>query len=366
MKKTTPARVGAMSVTEGTLSDDGDSLRHTLEAMPSSVVTVDAAGRVNYRNTSAATTLPTLVVGSDFRETLEQIVHPEKVDRLLIRREVTSFPAVVDGPELHWMVWDIPETGGLLLTAWETDFSLVMNERRASFMMAASHELRGPLTTLRGFAEILNMDTGNMTPQQAEAAAIVERTARHLTLLVEDVFDLSRNSFGELRLNLCRTNLEDVVQSVVSEARPRVAGREQTLDLSIEGPIPEVEADRARATQMITNLVNNASIHNPDGTSIRVIGGVEAGQVRITVEDDGDGLPFEDPEEAFRTFRRGEHTIVGDRTGSGIGLSITKRLIELHRGKITVESTPGTGTRFTLWFPVDRSTALTPGKPGPA
>ena len=77
-------------------------------------------------------------------------------------------------------------------------------------------------------------------------------------------------------------------------------------------------------------------------------------------------LPFDDPEEAFRTFRRGEESTAGDRTGSGIGLSITKRLIQLHRGRIEVESTRGAGTSFTLWFPIDRDSALDPGEPGPA
>lgn len=360
-----PASLRCMEFKEGIPNDDVDLLRRSLDGMPAGLMTIDPGGTLIQCNAGSLELAPSLSLGVNLRAELEKVTHVEKVDRLLVRGEVVSMQVQPDGPELHWLCHAANPKGERVISVWAVDWADVMYERKADFTMAASHEMRGPLTTLRGFAEILNMDTGNMTPEQAEAAAIVERTARHLTVLVEDVFDLSRNSFGELRLNLCRTNFEDVIQSVVSEARPRVTRREQTLDFNIEGPIPEVEADRARATQMITNLVNNASIHNPDGTSIRIVAAVEDEWVRISVEDNGDGLPFEDPEEAFRTFRRGEHTIAGDRTGSGIGLSITKRLIELHRGKITVESTPGTGARFTLWFPVDRSTALTPGKPGP-
>jgi len=265
------------------------------------------------------------------------------------------------------MVWrDRNDRGEIVLTFWDTDWSEVMNERRAAFMMAASHELRSPLTTIQGFAELLNMDTSNLSPEQAEAAAIIESAARHLSILVEDVFDLSRNSFGELRLNLCDIDLEDVINEVVSTTRPAIEQRGQTLECEIEGALPKIQADEARATQMIMNLINNASVHNESGVRIRIHASVSHGHIAVMVEDDGRGLPFNDPEEAFRTFRRGADSITGDRTGSGIGLSITKRLIQLHRGGIEVESGPGAGTKITLWFPLDRDLALEPDEPGPA
>lgn len=341
-------------------------LRKSLDGLPSSILTIDPQGVIVYRNQAAREMVPTLAVGDELRPALGKITHREMIDRLLIRRELTTFPTSPDTPDLHWIVWDKPELeGSLVLTAWDTDWSEVMNARRAAFMMAASHELRGPLTTLRGFSEILNMDTTNLTPEQAEAAAIIETTARHLTVLVEDVFDLSRNSFGELRLNLCDVNLEQVLDSVVPTLRGRIEDRGQLLTCEVETGLPTIKADEARATQMISNLINNASVHNPEGTRIAVRAGRTGDRIAISVNDDGDGLPFEDPDEAFRSFRRGETATAGDRTGSGIGLSITKRLIELHRGEITVESEAGTGTTFTLLFPIEFETALTPGEPGP-
>jgi signal transduction histidine kinase len=355
-----------MASKEGIPNGDADLLRRSLDGMPAGLLTIDVEGLLVQSNIGALELAPFLALGINLREELERVTHVEKVDRLLIRGEVVSFPIQPDGPELHWLCHPSNLKGERVVSLWEVDWADDMYERKADFTMAASHELRGPLTTLRGFAEILNMDTGNLTAEQAEAAAIVERTARHLTVLVEDVFDLSRNSFGELRLNLCGTDMEEVIESVMLEARPRVALRQQVLDFDIERPLPVIEADQARAIQMISNLVNNASIHNPNGTSIRIVAAVDGDRISVSVEDDGDGLPFEDPEEAFRTFRRGDRSTAGDRTGSGMGLSITKRLVELHRGDITVDSSPGSGTRFTLWFPIDRSTALTPGKPGPA
>lgn len=356
-----------MTKGSGSRVDELELLKRTMDALPSSVLALDKSGKVLLLNATAAEMIPSLRVGMDFRSALEQFVHPEKVDLLLIRREVATFAATRGGPEMHWMVWEEPQPEGLLvLTVWETDWSEVLNERRAAFMMAASHELRGPLTTLRGFSEILNMDTGNLTAEQAEAAAIIEMTAKHLTVLVEDVFDLSRNSFGELRLDLCDVNLGKVLESVGSSLRAAVEQRQQHLVCVIEEDLPLVKADEARATQIISNLINNASFHNPEGTSITATVKIEEPWIRIDVEDDGQGLPFEDPLDAFRSFRRGESAAGGDRTGSGIGLSLTKRLVQLHRGRITVQSESGVGSTFTVRFPIDRDSALDPMEPGPA
>ena len=157
-----------------------------------------------------------------------------------------------------------------------------------------------------------------------------------------------------------------VVNEVVSVTRPGIEERGQNLVSEIQVDMPRIRADEARAFQMVSNLVNNASIHNEEGITIRVTAAVEGGYVSISVEDDGKGLPFNDPEEAFRTFRRGADSSAGDRTGSGIGLSITKRLIQLHRGGVEVESSRGSGAKFTLWFPIDRESAVEPDEPGPA
>ena len=346
--------------------DDLGLLRDSLDTLPSSIVTLDSDGTVIYVNATAEAMLPSIRRGTDFRSALEELTHDQKIDRLLVRREIVTFPGAPGGPELHWIVWDRPgQEGRLVLTVWDTDWNESMNERRAAFTMAASHELREPLTTLRGFSEILNMDTSNLAPEQAEAAAIIETTARHLAVLVEDVFDLSRNSFGELRLNLCDVDLAEVLRSVVSTLKPRVEALGQTLECEIEPGIPSIRADRARSTQMISNLINNASIHNPEGTTIEAEARIEGDRIAIEVRDDGEGLPFERAEDAFHSFRRGASATAGDRAGSGIGLSITKRMIQLHRGEVTVESTPGKGTVFTLLFPIDHDSALTPGEPGP-
>lgn len=356
-----------MERVEGFPPDEPGLLRRSLDGMPAALMTIDARGILVQANASAVEFAPSLKPGVNFRDTLEQLTHVEMVDRMLLRREVASFPGKPGGPDLNWMLWLEPnDKGEQVATAWAVDWADEMAERRAAFTMAASHELRGPLTSLLGFAEILNMDPSNLTAEQAEAAVVILQTARHLAVLVEDVFDLSRNSFGELRLNRAETDLEEIIRSVVKNAGRAVDERGQTLECVIEGPLPRIEIDPARSTQIISNLVNNASVHNPAGVTIRVASKAQDGWITVLVEDDGVGLPFEHPADAFRTFERGVDAAEGDRGGSGIGLSITKRLIQLHRGDIWVVSAPGEGTIFTVRFPIDRDQALIPGKPGPA
>ena len=354
-----------MEFRDGLPEDDAGLLRRSIDAMPLGLITLNREGVILQTNRFVSDHAPSLRPGVVLRPALERLTHREMVDRLLIRGEITTFPAEPGGTEHHWLAWPgTNDHGEHSMTFWKTDWNGDMNARRAAFTMAASHELRGPLTTLTGFSEILNMDTTNLTPEQVEATRQIETTARHLAVPVDDVFDLSRNSFGELRLNICDVSPGKALDSVVAALRGPIEERGQTLTCEVENDLPLIKADEARTTQMISNLINNASTHNPGGTAIKVKAGIVGDRLAIEVSDDGDGLPFDPPEEAFQTFRRGAAT-TGDRTGSGIGLSVTKLLIQLHRGEITVDSTPGEGTRFTRWFPVTFRTALTPGDPGP-
>jgi two-component system OmpR family sensor kinase len=116
---------------------------------------------------------------------------------------------------------------------------------------------------------------------------------------------------------------------------------------------------------VIENLVHNAHIHCPEGTTIEVSCRAGDGGIQVEVSDDGPGLPFDPPEAAFSSFKHAGTIDFGEMTGSGIGLTVAKRLTELHRGRISVDSSPA-GCRFTVWLPVDRERALARIPPGPA
>jgi signal transduction histidine kinase len=347
--------------------DTSAYLEGVMNRQPGAMITFTPDLEIVWRNRSAEDLATGIEPGENIHEVLCRYTNEEKVDRLLLRGEKVMFNAGPDRPLLEWLVHDEPlPNGDGILMAWNPDLTDEMVQRRATFSMAAAHELKSPLTALIGFTEILEMERGNLTPFQEEAASMIRTNALYLQSLVNDILDLTANSFGELKLELGPTDVAKVIEEVTRSLDGRIEDREQTLEVEVEPDIPVIEADGRRLRQVLQNLVQNAHIHTESGTKITVRAGVRDQGVLITVKDDGPGLPFENPEDAFTSFRHAGTTSAEELTGSGIGLTVAKRVTELHRGLISVSSAPGAGTEFTVWLPLERSSAFTRVPPGPA
>ena len=341
-------------------------LEAILDNVLSSLIAFNPDLEVVWCNRTTAELAPTVVPGASLPEVLGPAANPEKIDRLLLRGEKVMFRAEPGLPVLEWLVSQHKLPGGdMIMMAWDPDLTDEMVQRRAAFAMAAAHELRSPLTALIGFAEMLSIDDENLTPAQLEATSIIRQNAYYLEKLVNDILDLTSNSFGELRLDITPVRVEETIREIVAALGERCAGRDQTIEVDFQPGLPEIEADLHRLRQVIENLVHNAHIHCPEGTAIEVSARVQDGGMQIEVSDDGPGLPFDPPEAAFSSFKHAGTIDVGEMTGSGIGLTVAKRLTELHRGRISVESSPA-GCRFKVWLPLDREGALTRIAPGPA
>ncbi len=336
---------------------EASHLEQILDNVPSALITLDDSQTVVYRNRPACHLAPQLEPGVSIWDALTPIVNEEKID-LILRGERVLFGMGPDLPLLEWMMSEsLPSDGTKILMAWPAVITDEIIQGRITFIMGASHELRSPLTALLGFAEILELQSDSLTPEQAEAARVIRQNAEHLHSMVDDVIDLSRNSFGELRLEIESIDVPELVAGVATTFRPQIEAKRQQLNVSAEPGGPLVEADRQRVRQIVFNLLQNAHKHTPPGTTIEVFAGCDGDGVRITVEDDGGGLPFDDPEDAFSSFRRGPLDENDEIAGSGIGLTITKRVVELHRGRIEVDSEPGVGTSFVIWLPAGREQA---------
>jgi signal transduction histidine kinase len=209
------------------------------------------------------------------------------------------------------------------------------------------------------------MERENLNPAQTEAVSVIRENALYLQTLVNDILDLTSNSFGELTLDLETADVAGPVLEVTDSLGEGIESSGRLISVTIEPGLPEIEFDRRRIRQVVQNLVQNARSHNPAGTAIAVSVQERDGGILVTVEDDGRGIPFDPPELAFGSFRHGGAIDFGQMTGSGVGLTIAKRLVELHRGWISVESSPA-GSRFEVWLPLDRANAFTRVPPGPA
>ena len=226
-----------------------------------------------------------------------------------------------------------------------------LDRLKDEFVLTASHELRSPLTSVQGFAELLMLDRDSLTPKQAETVEIILDNCRHLVRLLNDLLDLARSDAGRLGITPQPTEVAPLVDDAVRTMRNQTEGAEQALTQQVEPGLPliYVEADRIR--QILVNLLTNAHEYSPKGASIEVTARVVDAEVEIAVTDNGPGIPESQMEHIFERFVRGDAGLTQRVGGTGLGLAISKSLVELHGGTIAVESTPGVGSTFSLRLP---------------
>jgi len=219
------------------------------------------------------------------------------------------------------------------------------------FVLTASHELRSPLTSVQGFAELLMLERDKLSPKQADTVEIILDNTRHLVRLLNDLLDLARSDAGRLTIKAAPTDVASLVEDAVRTMRSQTEGREQTLRQRIEPHLPQVNVDRDRIRQVLVNLLTNAHEYSPPGASIEVTARHRNSQVELAVSDDGPGMAADQLEHIFERFTRGDAGLTQHVGGTGLGLAISKSLVELHGGTIAAESAVGQGSTFRVRLP---------------
>jgi signal transduction histidine kinase len=219
------------------------------------------------------------------------------------------------------------------------------------FVLTASHELRSPLTSVQGFAELLMLERERLSPKQADTVEIILDNTRHLVRLLNDLLDLARSDAGRLTIKATPTDVAPLVEDVVRTLRSQTERARQSLRTAIAPDLPQVEVDRDRIRQVLVNLLTNAHEYSPEGASIEVtVTRWDAG-VEVAVSDDGPGMAADQLEHIFERFTRGDAGLTQHVGGTGLGLAISKSLVELHGGTIGAESSPGGGSTFRVRLP---------------
>lgn len=226
-----------------------------------------------------------------------------------------------------------------------------LDRMKDEFVLTASHELRSPLTSVQGFAELLLLERERLSPKQAETVEVILDNTRHLVRLLNDLLDLARSDAGRLAIKPVPTDTAPLVEDAVRTMRGQFDARGQRLKLEIEPDLPRIEADRDRIRQVLVNLLTNANEYCPEGAGIGVKVGRGSADVEIDVADDGPGIPEEQLAHIFERFSRGDAGETQRVGGTGLGLAISKSLVELHGGTIDAESTPGAGSTFRIRLP---------------
>lgn len=226
-----------------------------------------------------------------------------------------------------------------------------LDRLKDEFVLTASHELRSPLTSVQGFAELLMLERDSLTDKQVETVEIILDNCRHLVRLLNDLLDLARSDAGRLAIRPKPTELAPLIDDAVRLMRGQTDTTGQTLSRQVERGLPLVEAESDRIRQILVNLLTNAHEYSPAGASIEVTARRDGAEVEVAVKDDGPGIPEDQLAHIFERFTRGDAGLTQRVGGTGLGLAISKSLVELHGGTLLVDSTLGEGSTFRFRLP---------------
>jgi PAS domain S-box-containing protein len=229
----------------------------------------------------------------------------------------------------------------------------IANQHKSAFLANMSHELRTPLNAVIGFSEMLAARYfGDLTEKQAEYVTDIHASGKHLLSLINDILDLSKIEAGRMELETAEFDLRAALDNALTLVRERAQRGGIALTLEADSDLGALEGDERKLKQVVLNLLSNAVKFTPRGGAVRVAARRTNGAAEIAVSDTGVGIAPQDQEAIFEAFRQVGTDATRKREGTGLGLALTRRFVELHGGTIRVESAVGKGSTFTVTLPI--------------
>jgi signal transduction histidine kinase len=337
-----------------------------LDYAPSGIVVTDADWRIRYANTTLRLAIGRSaedLLGEHLLVAISKIPHQGALDELAhwLVRWTSAPPEQLDSRivpvklaerkflRVHVMPFRPPgAASGYYLMFTDATREGEIDEMKSDFISVASHEMRTPMTSIKGSIELLlGGYAGELPPESTELLGICLTAVDRLVRLINDLLDISKIESGKMELHLARLNLTDCVKKSMRSLRSLAEVNKVSIDTEQDGVIPEIMGDKDRLEQVITNLLSNALKYSPPEKTVRVRVGAVNNSVRVSVSDEGQGIP---PDQLTRVFDR-FHQLSGAKKGSGLGLTIARALVEQHHGRIWVESEVGRGTQFYFEIP---------------
>jgi two-component system, OmpR family, sensor histidine kinase ResE len=226
-----------------------------------------------------------------------------------------------------------------------------LEKMRKDFIANVSHELRTPISMLQGYSEAIVDDIAESQEEKKEMAKVIYDESLRMGRLVNELLDLARMEAGHIQLMNEDVNLSSFLNRIVHKFQGLARDNRIHLGVEIENDIPVISFDPDRIEQVLTNLIDNAIRHTPEGGSVKLTGKLEEMGARVEVSDSGSGIPEEDLPFVFERFYKADKARTRGRTGTGLGLAIAKNIIDAHRGHISVQSKIGQGTTFSFLLP---------------
>jgi signal transduction histidine kinase len=239
--------------------------------------------------------------------------------------------------------------------ATQNERLLVLDQMKDEFIASVSHEFRTPLTSIRGYAELLQ--EADLPAEQRDFVNVIDRNSARLAGLVEDLLLMAQIQGGGLPLDLDEVVLNDLIARAGEAAKPFAASKRIDLDVDTEPELVTTQADAERLGQVLDNLVSNAIKYTPDGGGVSITMTHTADAATIAVSDTGIGIPEAEQAQMFSRFFRTSNARDSGIEGSGLGLAITRGIVEAHGGTIGFDSVEGVGTTFRLTVPLSLASA---------
>ncbi len=326
------------------------------------ILVVDENGMLQYANPAVCATL-------DF--TYDEVGNglttlASKVNVYEINEAATTSATVGETVVLNLEIYDSQRHLEVISRSLPTDDSgarraiVIINDRTdeirlgvsmREFVANASHELRTPIASIQASVDTLKMGAALKTDAAAEFLDRIDDSSQRMAALVSEMMDLTMLETGRSPLNVELIALSPLIDGVFDAYGPLELEPIHQYELAVDEGLPQISVDRAKIERAIGNLLGNAKKFTPPGGRIRLSGRVDDGFVAITVQDNGEGIDPDELPYIFERFYKSPRSS-GDRTGFGLGLAITKNIVEMHRGSVEAESVVGEGSKFTVRLPI--------------
>ncbi len=226
-------------------------------------------------------------------------------------------------------------------------------QAKSEFLSHMSHKLRTPLNIIIGFSELMIDEAmGEINDNQRQCLSDILDSSHHLLNLINDILDLSKIESGKMELKLENISLSKIIESLTRTMMPILTPMKQSLDVEIENDLPPLHADKAKLKQVLFNLLSNATRFSPDRGKLKIEAVRKGDWCQVSVIDNGTGIKKEDQKRIFEPFCQLDNPPTREKSGTGLGLTLVKQIVEKHGGQIWVESEYGKGSRFIFTLPL--------------
>jgi two-component system phosphate regulon sensor histidine kinase PhoR len=343
-----------------TLTEERNLSSAILGSMVEGVAVVNASERLLFSNAGFAEILGLDVAPQSGRALVEVVRQTELIEavRDVLKGEPRVETEIVTGTlRQRFFAATVAsvraaETSGAVIVLHDITELRKLERVRRDFVANVSHEFKTPLTAIQGFAETLLAGAIDDPQNRLRFLEIILEHSRRLARLTDDLLKLSKMDADRLELEIHRLSVSQFVDSCIETTQRPAAEKNLRISVNLQEPIPDIAADRRRLAEVLQNLLDNAMQYTPAGGQITVSASADGAEVTFTVSDTGIGIPRADQSRIFERFYRVDVARSREVGGTGLGLSISKHLVEVHGGRIWVESEVGQGSRFHFTVPI--------------